>query len=117
METVRIVPPEPYDKDALTLSQGTRVLQGDGGSPEVWSEIHGIKTIDVHYVAGEPITADVELFVTPDTVDAVPLYIMTHPITGERQTVKRIEFTDGSVFYCGAIDITDLESESREFAE
>ena len=98
MKTVRIVPPEPCKGNRTPTAQGTRVLSGDGNSPEVWSDIQGVRTIDVHYGVDEIISATVELYVWPETVDAVPSFMMTHPITGERVTIDRIEFADGSEF-------------------
>ncbi len=92
MKSVRIESPEPPE-GGYAIAQGTKVFSGD-------QEIHGIRSMDVHYGCDEIITASMELMLFPGDVFARACFLMDDPQTGERKEVSRIEFADGSVFQC-----------------
>lgn len=90
MKTVRILSPNK-DKDGLTLTHGTEV-HADGGI------VHGIAGMSVDYTPGDIVRATIDLFVTPaPDQTAAAAFTMQDPITGEKKTIRKIEFTDGSV--------------------
>ena len=88
MKTITIKSPQPKD-GKIPTSEQTKVLMG--GTP-----IHGIRSIRVRYDVDQPITAVMQLFAWPGDVTAAGEFIMQDPLDGERKTIKKIEYTDGS---------------------
>jgi hypothetical protein len=90
MKKVHIIPNEPKDGEC-TISSGTRVLIAD-------QPIESVTRIVVTYEIDDLVRAQLDLCdVWQDPVEALGEFFMTHPHTGKRAVVKRIEFADESV--------------------
>jgi hypothetical protein len=93
MKKVHIIPNEPKDGEC-TISRGTQVFVSD-------QPIESVTRIVVTYEIDDLVRAEIDVCdVWQDPVEALGEFFMTHPHTGERAVVNRIEFADGSVFDC-----------------
>ena len=92
MKTVRIVPEQP-DEGKMPLSRGTKVFMSN-------TELHGVCSIVATFEADEPVRAVMTMNVASDVINAIPVFKVNHPITGEFKLIKCIEFADGSKFEC-----------------
>jgi hypothetical protein len=89
MKLVKIIPPEVRAGRSVATAQGTKVISEKG-------EINGIKSIKVNIEVDEPVTAEIELFVSMDELNGVvPRFTMVHPFTGERVEVREIRLKNG----------------------
>jgi hypothetical protein len=89
---VHIETPNARCEDGQVSSgRGTRITT-DGGA-----EIHEVMDVVVRINACKIITAEMQLMVSLKAT-ATASFWMIHPISGQRQQIKRIEFADGSIF-------------------
>ncbi|MFA5387965.1 MAG: hypothetical protein WC322_06310 [Candidatus Paceibacterota bacterium] len=58
-----------------------------------------VRDVVVHYPLADPVTARIEFLTNQGALQvAIPEFVYKHPITGKVNQIKRVEFSDGSVW-------------------